>query len=443
MEIYKYPKSLPRSEHFKLRINGHVVETLATGVADFSICPLDASDFPAQVEISTSQLLNDVKISPHSKKISYTVEGVLIRFVLERPEKLSVNSSGGHKPFYLFATLPENNRPKPDDMDVITIPAGQITETPMLTLEDGQTLYLPGGSVLKARLHIKGKSGIRICGHGIIDGAYYDQSADGYIPTLIIECCPGAMVEDITMVRPAAWMLMLATSDGVTVRNINQIGEVISSDGIDVVGSSNVLIEDCFLHNNDDCVAIKAFHIGEKNLSQTDVDGRRNVENVLVQNCTFANWTGGNAMEIGHELAVDTITKITFRNIDVLHVHGIGAVFSIHNNDRATISDVLFEDIRIEHCYSKFIDFRISRSHYSTDQERGRMRGITLRKIRWTRSTFNSGYTVSMIGGWDAAHAVEEVVLDDIFMDGAPVRHLDDLEITTRYCSQLRLTAST
>jgi hypothetical protein len=391
------------------------------------------------VELAVNRPFGSVHISPLSKHIDCKVDGSIITFHLNRPEKLSVNFGWGNKPFYLFANPRETSPPSPDDPHLVTIPAGKVTESPMFTLEDGQTLYLPGGSVLKARLHIKGKKSIRICGHGIIDGSFYDSSTDGCIPTLILERCPGALVEDITMIRPAGWMLMLAVSDGSVVRNLKQIGEVVSSDGIDVVGSSDVLIEDCFLHNNDDCVVIKAFEVGEKNLAQTRVDGRRNVENVIVRNCTLANWTSGNAMEIGHELSVDHVRDVIFRDIDVLHVHGTGAVFSLHNNDRALIKNVLFENIRIEHCYDKFLDFRISQSRFSTDSERGHIRGITLRDIHWTRSPYNPGYTISLVGGWDDAHRIEDITLDHIVIDGQAVRHIDELEITTRHCHGLRL----
>ena len=255
----------------------------------------------------------------------------------------------------------------------------------------------------------------------------------------MLERCPGVLVEDLTFVRPAGWMLLLGACAGATVRNLKQIGEVMSSDGIDVVGSRDVLIEDCFLHNNDDCVVVKAFVVGAKNVNGVQVDGRENVENVLVRRCTFANWFGGNAMEIGHELSVERVKNVVFRDIDVLHVHGTGAVFSLHNFDRALVEDVLFEDIRIEHCYDKFIDFRISRSRFSTDDQRGRMRNITIRNVTWHQSRYCPGYTTSLVGGWDADHLVEDVTLENIVINGRPVRHLDELEIHTRHCRGLRL----
>ncbi len=439
MILYQHPKSLPRAEGVTVHVNGQRLDALHTGVADFAIASLEASDFPARVEIKFPAPRPPATIRPVSKGIAATQDDGSVVFDLRTPEKVSVDFGYGHRPFYFFGNPPETNPPDTNDPSVVHFPAGQITEIPMLTLEDGQTLYLPGGAVLKGRIHIKGKSGIRICGHGIFDGSFYSAADGETVPSIILDRCPDVLVEDITMVRPQAWMVVLAACEGATVRNLKQVGEVMSSDGIDVLGSSNVLIEDCFLHNNDDCVVVKAFHLGPRNVAGTDVDGALDVSNVLVQRCTLANWHCGNAMEIGHELTVERISGVAFRDIDVLHVHGAGAVFSIHNNDRALVEDVLFENIRIEHCYDKLIDLRISHSRYSTDEERGRIRNVRIQGVRWTTNYANAGYTLSVIGGWDAEHRVEDVLIGDFQVDGRRVRSLDELEITTRHCTGLRL----
>jgi len=226
----------------------------------------------------------------------------------------------------------------------------------------------------------------------------------------------------------------------VHVQNIRQIGEVVSSDGIDVVGCKRVLIENCFLHNNDDCVVIKAFDIGDKNLPGVGmILGKADTEDITVERCVLANWTAGNAMEIGHELSADHVRNIVFRDIDVLHVHGQGAVFSLHNYGRASIEDVLFERIRIEHCYDKFIDFRISRSRFSVDNESGRIRGVALRNIAWHQTPYNAGYTVSLIGGRDEDHQIEDVLLEDIRLGDHIIQNLEELEIHLRHTNNIRL----
>lgn len=442
MTPFAHPPALPRSDIFTLTINGTAVETLHTGVADYAIAALDAADFPVRIEVLVNRDIaaERVAIRPLSKDVAHRCEGRAIRFTLHRAEKLSIDLSHDAKPLYLFCA-PPIPAPAPGP-DVITLPAGRISEVPLLTLDDGQTLHLPGGSVFKGRIHIKGRKNVRIVGHGIIDGSCHTRGRGEKVPCVVLEDCAGVNVEGVTMVRPAGWMLVFAASQNIAVRDLRQIGEVVSSDGIDVVGSRDVLIEDCFLHNNDDCVVVKALDIGAKHLAGVPViRGRGDVENVTTRRCTLANWTAGNAMEIGHELSADRVCGITFSDIDVLHVHGHGAVFSLHNYGRALVENILYENIRIEHCYDKFIDMRVARSRYTQDPEPGRIRGVVLRDIHWHRADCNLGYTTSLIGGLDADHRVEDVVLENIRINGHLVHRLDELEIYTRHCLGLRLEA--
>jgi polygalacturonase len=169
---------------------------------------------------------------------------------------------------------------------------------------------------------------------------------------------------------------------------LKQIGEVVSSDGIDVVGSQDVLIEGCFLRNNDDCIAVKSTNHSARRHSKYS-DWRRDVRGVEVRGCVFLNARAGNVMEIGFELQADSISDITFRDIDVLCGHGEGGVFTIHNGDHATVSRIVWEDIRVEHFYDKLVDFRILNSRWSGDDERGQIRDVRLSTSTW-RKTFTT-----------------------------------------------------
>ena len=429
MNTQKQPKDLPRSEVFSLAVNGCGVDVLHTGVADFAVCELEAPDWPAEFEVKCPGPLETATVHPVSRKVEARVRNGRLVFLLEGPLKLSV-AVPGQKPLYIFLGCAEVNRPPDGSRDVVMLEPGRVHESPLTTLEDGQTLHIPFGAVLRGRIHVRGKKGVRICGHGIFEGPAEGPSA----PSILLERCEHVVVEGLTMIRPRSWMLVPAACRNVAVRDLRQIGEVMSSDGIDILGSSEVLVEDCFLHNNDDCVAVKAFLLGAKNVEGVQVDARENIANVLVRRCVMANWHCGNAMEIGHELSVESVRNIRFEDIDVLHVHGTGAVFAIHNFDRALVEDVVFENIRIEHCYDRLMDIRISESRFSTDRERGTIRNVKLRNIHWNRTAANLGYTISMIGGHDATHRVEGVEIGPVFINGRQVADPDELEIHTRHC---------
>jgi len=220
---------------------------------------------------------------------------------------------------------------------------------------------------------------------------------------------------------------MLHRCKGVHVHHVNEIGWVVGSDGVDVVASHDVLIEHCCLRNNDDCIAVKAFP-GYRQLVAADEEAPvpMSVEHVLVRDCTFFNAHAGNVMEIGFELRSDVVRDVVFRNCDVIAAHGEGGVFTIHNGDHALVEDVLYEDIRVEHYYDRFVDFRILHSRYSRDEERGRIRNVTLRNVRAVRNSYNC---LSLLGGYDAAHRVENVVFEDVRMGDLPARCGDDMHL--------------
>jgi polygalacturonase len=240
------------------------------------------------------------------------------------------------------------------------------------------------------------------------------------------------------MLGPCHWMLVLGACEDIEVDSIRQIANDVSSDGIDIAGSKRVHITGCCLHNGDDNIAIKAISnkSGEDDrvpLGFPDEDWKGQVEDVVVSACRFFNVNGGSAMEIGYETSTDSIRNIRFEDIDVLAVHEFGSVFGIHNGDRALVENVVWDDIRVEHHFDMLVDFRVLKSRWNIDVERGGIRNITLRNIKALQSIHNPGYTVSVISGYDADHPVMDVVFENFVLGGKTMNNADDLDLTTRH----------
>ena len=234
------------------------------------------------------------------------------------------------------------------------------------------------------------------------------------------------------MIEPTSWMLVIGCCRDVRVRNLKQIGSCISSDGIDICGSTDVIVEDCCLRNEDDNIAIKSLNTKGRH------SWRGDVENIRVRRCLLLNGQCGNAMEIGYELSADRVSDIVFEDVDVIAAHGEGAVFSIHNGDRALVENVLWENIRVEHYWDKLVDIRVVNSRYSQDTGRGAIRGVRLKNIHVTHSEFNPGCSVSLISGFNSCHPVEDVVFEDFHLNGDKVLDGDQLELHTRNASGIR-----
>jgi hypothetical protein len=161
------------------------------------------------------------------------------------------------------------------------------------------------------------------------------------------------------------------------------------------------------------------------------------VENVLVRGCTLMNSGGGSALEIGHEVRCEHIRNISFRDCDILAVHGHGAALSINNGERATISDVLYEDIRVEHYYDMFLNFRVMQSRYSHCPERGRVRNLHLKNVRVAQSIYNPGYSLSVIGGVDEEHTVDGVVLEDVYFNDRKITAPEQMDLFTLHARNI------
>ncbi|MCO6480072.1 MAG: hypothetical protein J5I94_25765, partial [Phaeodactylibacter sp.] len=158
-------------------------------------------------------------------------------------------------------------------------------------------------------------------------------------------------------------------------------------------------------------------------------------EDIVATGCSVQANGGGQAFEIGHELILNPVRNIQFTDCDVLGVHGQGGVFGIHNCDGAAISNVRYENIRVDHYYNKLIDMRIIKSRWSKEEKVGLVKDVVLKDIRVRNSIYNPGYSISLIGGYDAEYQVENVIIEDFYINGKKITHADELDL---YVKQAR-----
>jgi len=426
--LFNHPAAQPRSTSFELWVNGEKVDALLAEKADFAVFECSG---PVEIVITASVDAKDAVVKPLSRGIISVITGRSVRFHITGPQALCVDFPG-LKPFFIYANAPEEEKPSRDDPSVHYYAAGQIYPVGKLELKSGETLYIEAGAVVRGNVFCSDSHDVTICGQGILDGSYYDYSKKQHVQSILFHHCKNVKVRDIIMIEPTSWMLVLACSSDIHVHGLKQIGSCMSSDGIDICGSKNVLIENCCLRNDDDNIAIKSVTSSGHRIWEG------NVENVGVRHCVFFNGTPGNVMEIGYELRAGHVRAIVFEDIDVIYAHGEGAVFSIHNGDRAIVENVRWENIRVEHYWDKLIDFRVVFSRYNKDARRGLIRNIHLKNIHVAHSQFNPGCSVSLISGFSADQPVHDVIIEDFYLNEKKVLSADDLELHTRNAAAVR-----
>jgi len=120
--------------------------------------------------------------------------------------------------------------------------------------------------------------------------------ADGMRVQLVnFHSCKNILIEEVTLVRSAFWVIHPLLCENVTVRDVKVVNDGPNGDGCDPESCKNVLIERCYFDTGDDCIAIK---------SGRNFDGRRwNVpsENIIVRDCRMKNGHGG--VVIGSEIS--------------------------------------------------------------------------------------------------------------------------------------------
>ncbi|MGO4270710.1 glycosyl hydrolase family 28 protein [Paenibacillus sp. TAF58] len=152
-------------------------------------------------------------------------------------------------------------------------------------------------------------------------------------------------VEGITIVDPPHYSIYLGSSEHVQIRNFKAFSTRGWSDGIDIMACFHIDIEDIFMRNSDDCIAVYG----------TRWDFYGDTRYVTVRNSVL--WADvAHPIMMGthgdHHKDGDTIEHIRFENIDILEHHepqeNYWGAMAINAGDLNTIRHVTFEDIRVE-----------------------------------------------------------------------------------------------
>ncbi len=323
--------------------------------------------------------------------------------------------------------------PMPDEPCRV-IPAG-VYEFDFYDFSDGETLYLEDGAILRALPHKTSERPIRekdwagkpnyrkclagdqkrnitILGYGMIDFSWLDWHERN---TMSFTDCENLHIEGLTLVNAGSWNLTLMRCNQVEISRVRIFGYRENSDGIDIVSSQNVRVHDCFLRTGDDAIAVKA-------MCPPPVCGGRNIR--CYRNVVWNDKV--RCFGIAAESQND-ITNVQFTDSDVIRsyadwTHELGSLV-VYICDRAHVSDILFENIRIEHEKKFACNVLIQKDFWSKDHQAGCIDGVIFRNI-------DLAYPVpSCIKGYDSEHDCRNIAFEQYRIAGTPCKTVEEAGI--------------
>ena len=211
-----------------------------------------------------------------------------------------------------------------------------------------------------ALINVNDQKNVKISGGGMIDGRgekwwdrYWSFRGD-YEPRglrwasdydaqrvrlMVIWKSTDVSIDNLTLKRSGFWTVQVVYSDHVTVSGIKiSDNRGPSTDGVDIDSSSYVLVQNCDIDNNDDCICLKAGR---------DSDGlrvNRPTEYVVIRNNITRG--GGGVISFGSETSGGIRKVVAYHNRGIRTSEGIR--FKSARTRGGYVEDVLIHDLRLE-----------------------------------------------------------------------------------------------
>lgn len=412
---YPAPAGEALSEDYQIHVEGKKVDVYTARTLDppfagkhwdfggpYAFANFDTSG-PVRVRITSKRSLRNTVVRPQSSGVRLKVEDDhTVELALDGPRKVSIEPEGKRGPLLLFANPIEENAPKAGDPGVLYFGPG-VHRPGRIDLASGQTAYLAGGAVVKGAIAAKG-SNIRIRGRGILDGSDYEWRKGPYGVTIGIQG-ENVSVEGITVRGSPHWTIVPRNSRHVTVRNVKLCNSrVQNDDGINPCNCQDVLITDCFIRSDDDCVALKGLSLSGPN---------NNVERITVENCTL--WCDrARIFLLGHESRAAFMRQVTLRNLDIIHFSM--TAFLLEPGEDMRLEDVAVENVRIHgEGQGELIRLKPVVNQYMHKKVPGFIRNVRFKDLKLTGQP--GAYRIQ-VSGADSEHDVRGVTFENISILG-------------------------
>lgn len=307
----------------------------------------------ATVKVTAAKDFKTVKVRPLSRNVAVSREGRTISFDVTRPGGYSVEFDGYHNNLHVFADAGGQSSKAADSA------AREAARPPLVfgpgihdigirQLKSGDAVYIDPGAIVYGAFHASNATDVAIFGRGILDAGrlkekiLFAASGDGQEAvknakrwhTIDMRNCRNVRIDGIVIRDSLLYNIAMYGCEDVAVSGVKIVGQWrFNTDGIDLHNCRRVRVKDSFARTFDDTFCFKAH------------EGYGNTEDCTFERCVaWTDW--GKTFEVGVECRAEHLRRLAFRDCDC--IHAVGAVLDVMNVDYGRVSDVVYDDIRIE-----------------------------------------------------------------------------------------------
>lgn len=377
-------------------------------------------DFSGKIEIMVTKntgTINSVIIRPTNKKIESTVNNNTIYFQIDSPAKLSIECNGDRlHNLHIFANACEKETYTENSSDVIYFGAGIHTpeKGTDFAIPSNKIVYIAPGAILKGRILCEKVNNVKILGRGIIMSPRQGFS---------IIFSTNVSISGITFINPIHYTIYGGQSTKINVDNIKSFSCENWSDGIDIMSCKDVTINDVFLRNSDDCIAVYGHRWSYYG----------NVHNITVKNSIL--WA-----DVAHPINIgvhgeddkekNIIEKLKFQNIDILEhkekAKDYQGCMAISCGDNNLVRNVLFEGIRVDDfTLGELFNLRVIFNKAYNKKPGYGIENVTFRDITYNGKNLNP----SQLGGYNDNRFLKKVRFENILINGKEINSLEEMNV--------------
>ncbi|KAH6889803.1 pectin lyase fold/virulence factor [Thelonectria olida] len=433
IKAYTVPEGVATSSAFVVEARSSsapewtTVSTCAVDVADVNITRNEFNKHPisvASIDVNgavefrvryTAEKVAKASIRPVSLGINTTIADDTIAFTIDRPLDVMLEINGDKwQALHILVNQIDPDEPTSDTESIWYFGPGLNNGSAYEKVVDGNlsvpsntTVYLAGGAFLTAKLKFVNVSNSGVRGHGFI----YKGPNGGAI---LIERSNNIFVKGVTSLGATGFSLTTGEAKGVHINRYRSFSSHGNGDGVDFFCSQDILVENCFLRNSDDTVAIYGH--------RWDYYG--DTRNITVRNCTLLPDIA-HAVQVGthgNPAKPETMSGIHISNIDILdHYENqtwYQGCISLNAGDENLIEDVHVDDIRVEKISKgQLVNLRVMQNAMWTTAPGRGVRNVTFKNVEL--STEDSKIVnPSQILGFDATRRVENITFENLKIGG-------------------------